>query len=184
MHQIIINEENEFKKAVSHLEHDLQGVRGNRAHPNMIDDVRVEAYGSQMTLKELGSITVPEQRQLVFQAWDKSILKDVERAIIAQNLNVGVMNDGDVIRLTLPALTTESRQQLLKILGQKIEAAKISVRKVREQIREKINDSAKHKEMSEDDKFAALEDVEVMVKKYLQSIESLGDDKATEINTI
>lgn len=184
MHSIVQAHQDDFKKAIEHLQHELQQIRGNRAHPTMIEDARVEAYGSTMTLKELGSITVPEQRQLLFQAWDKNILKDVERALIASNLNAGISNDGEVIRVTLPALTNETRQQLLKILGQKLEDAKVRLRKVREEVRNALAAAEKAKEISEDEKFAAQEDVEAVVKQYMDEVKSLGDDKETEITTV
>lgn len=184
MHSIVQSHLEDFKKAVEHLQHELQQIRGNRAHPSMIDDVKVEAYGSTMTLKELGSITVPEQRQLMFQAWDKNVLKDVERALLASNLNAGISNDGEVVRVTLPALTNETRQQLLKVLGQKIEDAKVRLRKVREDVRNELASAEKAKDISEDEKFSAQEDVEEVVKKFMDEVKSLGDDKEVEITTV
>lgn len=184
MHTIIELHKEEFDNAIKHLQTELQQIRGNRAHPSMIENIKVEVYGSAMTLKELGSITVPEQRQLVFQSWDKNVLKDVERALLSGNLNAGIANDGEVIRLTLPALTNETRQQLLKILGQKLEQAKVQIRRIREDVRSKLTNAEKAKELSEDEKFAAQEDLEELVKKYIDEVASLGDAKEQEITTV
>lgn len=184
MNKIVEQYRKDFDQAIEHLKHELQQIRGNRAHPSMIEDARLEVYGSQMTLKELGSITVPEQRQLVFQPWDKNVLKDAERALLASNLNAGVTNDGDVIRITLPALTNETRQQLLKVLGQKLEQTRVQIRQIREDIRSKLNAAEKNKEISEDEKFSAQEDVEEVVKDYTQQIKDLGDSKEVEITTV
>lgn len=184
MHKIIQSQTEDFTKAIEHLKHELQQIRGNRAHPSMIEDIKVDMYGSPMTLKELGSITVPEQRQLVFQAWDKNVLKEVERVLLASNLNAGVANDGEVVRITLPALTNETRQQLLKVLGQKLEQARVQIRQVREDIRTALTNAEKSKEISEDEKFTAEKDVEDVVKDYTTQIKELGDSKEEEITTV
>jgi ribosome recycling factor len=185
MHKIIESHKVAFNKAIDHLKHELQQIRGNRAHASMIEDIKVEAYGgSRMALKELGSITVPEQRQLVFQPWDKNVLKEVERILLASNLNAGIANDGEVLRLTLPTLTNETRQQLLKILSQKLEQARVQIRQVREDVRTELSNAEKAKEISEDEKFSAQEDVEEVVKDYSEQIKTLGDNKEKEITTV
>lgn len=184
MHVLIEQQRPAFDAAIEHLKTELQSLRGNRATPSLVEEVKVEVYGSEMRLKEVASITVPEPRQIVVQPWDNSVLKDIERGLNAANLNMGIQNDGTVLRLTLPPLTTETRQAILKVLGEKLEHSRVQVRQIREKVREDIQKAEREKEMSEDDRFKAQEDLEAVVKGYVDDIKALGDRKSEEIMTV
>ena len=184
MMTIIVEHRAEFDKAIEHLKTELSSVRGNRATPSLVEDIKIEAYSSEMRLKELASLTVPEPRTIVVQPWDKSIIKDIERGLTKADLNVGLVNDGSAIRLNVPPLTEESRQQILKLLKQKLEAGRVQVRQIREKVREQILKGEKERTITEDDRFQAQKDLDELVKDYIDQIESLGDRKEEETMTV
>src|SRR5262249_19693165 len=118
------------------------------------------------------------------QPWDKSVIKDIERSLTKANLNMGIQNDGVVLRLTLPPLTEESRQQMIKLLNQKLEAGRVNLRQVRERVREEIVKAERAKEITEDDRFKAQDELEDVVKKHLEEIKELGEAKEEELTTV
>src|SRR3989344_5507869 len=163
MMQIIIEHKSEFDRAIEHLKTEFASVRSNRATPSLVEELKIEAYGSEMRLKELASLTVPEARTIVVQPWDKTVIKDIERGLTKADLNVGIANDGAVIRLSFPPLTAETRQTLLKVLSQKLEAARVQVRQIREKTRERVIKAEKEKSITEDDRFQAQKDLDELV---------------------
>ena len=173
MMQIIIEHKSEFDRAIEHLKTEFASVRSNRATPSLVEDIKIEAYGSEMRLKELASMTVPEARTIIVQPWDKTIIKDIERSLVKADLSVGIANDGTVIRLTFPPLTAETRQALLKVMNQKLEAARIQVRQIREKAREQIIKAEKEKTITEDDRFRAQKDLDELVKYIIAMKEKI-----------
>lgn len=173
-----------FEQAVEHLKGELNTIRGNRAHASLVEEVRVEAYGSELRLKEVATITIPEPRTIVVQPWDKTILKDIERSLAKADTGLAIVNDGAVVRLTLPPLTAESRQALTKVLHQKLEAGRVQLRQVREKARGAILQAERDKSLSEDDRFAAQEDLDELVRDYLAKVAELGERKEAEVMTV
>lgn len=184
MNSLISNHEPEFIAALDHLRLELLSIRGNRAHPSLVENIKVNSYGSEMRLKELATITIPEPRTITVAPWDKNIIKEIEHALHEASLNVGIANDGVVVRVTLPALTAESRQALLKVLHQKLETSRVQIRQLREKIRESIIKAEKDKTISEDERFKAQDDLEELVKKYIEEINVLGSHKEEEVMTV
>ncbi len=174
----------DFEKIVEFLKQDIAGLRTGRATTAMVDSITVEAYGTRQPLKAVASITVSDAKSLAIDPWDKSQIGAIEKSIRDSGLGINPINDGRMIRLVLPDLTSERRQELLKILNQKLEQARISVRKVREEARDLIEAEEKEGGMSEDDKFRAFEDLEKMVKDFNDKIKEVGDNKEGEINTV
>lgn len=174
----------EFSKVIEFLKTDITGLRTGRASTAMVDNITVEAYGVRQSLKAVASVTVTDPKTLMIDPWDKSILAAVEKGIREANIGANPVNDGRGIRLSLPELTVERRQELVKILHQRLENARISVRKVREEIRDMIVGEEKSGGMSEDEKFKLQEDLEKMVKDYNEEIRVIGESKETEITTI
>ncbi len=181
---IVDAEKQQFDKAIEFLKQDITGLRTGRATPAIVDSVMVEAYGSRQPIKNVASISVADAKTLVVEPWDKSIMQAVEVAIRNSDVGINPVNDGRVIRLPLPDLTAQRRQELIKVLHQKLEHARISVRKIREDIRTMIDTAEKAKEISQDDKFALQEKLEKLVKEYNESIKSIGEEKEKEITTI
>lgn len=184
MNTLVADHESDLALAVEHVRAELQTIRGNRAHPSLVEDVRVPAYGSEMRLKELATISVPDPRTILVQPWDKGLLKDLERGLREASLNLGVTNDGAVVRLALPPLTEETRQALLKVLSAKCEAGRVQVRQIREKIRESIIKAERDKAISEDERYAAQDDLEEVVRRYIDEIKTLGERKHEEIMTV
>lgn len=175
---------NNFVKAVDFFKSDIASLRTGRATAAIVDSVQVEAYGTHSPLKAVATIMVADAKTLVIEPWDKGQLPAVEKGIRDAGLNINPINDGRVIRLILPDLTSDRRQELVKIMRQKQEQAKISVRKVREEAREMIALEEKENNISEDEKFKSQEELDKMVKSFNEEIEKIGATKEKEITTV
>lgn len=174
----------EFAKAVEFLKSDIAGLRTGRASTVMVEGVSVEAYGTKQPLKAVASISIADPKTLNIEPWDKSLLAAVEKGLRESNLGINPVNDGRLIRLCLPELTVERRAELIKVLHQKLEAARVAVRKTREDARALIIQSEKDNEIPEDDKFRLFDELEKMVKDFNEQIKTIGEKKEGEINTI
>jgi ribosome recycling factor len=184
MSDIIQNSKIDFDKAVDNLNHELSTLRVGRANPVIVDGIMVEVYGVRTPLKQMASITVPEARTLLIQPWDKSTSKDIEKAIIQANIGINPVNEGAVVRLTVPQLTEETRKSLVKNVGEKMEKTRITIRQIRDRVKDEINKSEKNKEIAEDEKFALQKKLDDMVKDYNEKVKQIGEKKEEEIMTI
>lgn len=174
----------DFDKVLEFLKSDIAGLRTGRASAAMVEGIMVDAYGSHQPLKAVASIVIQDAKTLVLEPWDKSILANVEKGIRDSGLGINPQNDGRIIRLALPELTTERRTELTKVLHQKLENARISARKVREEVREMVMSEEKEGNIGEDEKFKLLDDLDKMVKDYNEKIKEIGEKKEEEINTV
>jgi len=174
----------DFDKALEFLHQDVSGLRTGRASAAMVESIMVEAYGAHQPIKAVASIIIQDAKTIVLEPWDKSILANVEKGVRDSGLGMNPVNDGRMIRLNLPELTSERRQELIKILHQKLEAARIAIRKVREDARGLIITEEESGGMGEDEKFKLLEELDEIVKEQNEKIKTLGEKKETEINTI
>lgn len=181
---IVQTSREEFTKAIDHLRHDIATLRTGRATPAIVEDVSVEAYGTHQPLKAVASIAVLDAMTLVVEPWDKSLLGAVEAGIRKSDLGLNPVNDGKVIRIPLPTLTTERRVELVKVLHQKLEAARIATRQIREDLKAMIDLAEEEKSMSEDEKFRQYEELEKVVKEANEKIKAMGEEKEKEITTI
>jgi len=174
----------ELSAAAEHYKKDLATLRTGRANPAILDGVLAEAYGVKSPLNSLGNISVVDARCLTVAPWDKSVLKDIEKAIIEANLGLGVVNEGDKIRLTIPQMTEENRHELVKKANEKMEKAKIAVRQIREEIKKAIDDAEGDKEINEDDKFRFLKELDEAIASRNEEIKEIRDKKEAEIMEI
>ncbi|MFA5359257.1 MAG: ribosome recycling factor [Patescibacteria group bacterium] len=174
----------DFEKALEHFKADLSGVRTGRATPALLENLLVNSYGSKMPIKQLGSINVSDSKSMTVEPWDKSLLKEIEKAISAANLGLGTANEGNFIRVSVPHMTEENRRDLVKLVGEKTETARIAVRGIRDKIKEEIIEQEKNNEITEDDKFRMQKDLDEMTGKYNDQIKSLAESKEQEIMTI
>ncbi len=174
----------QFDESIEFLKKDISNLRTGRATPALVEDVSIEAYGTRQQLKAVASISVADAKTLNIEPWDKTLMQAVEAGIRASSLGLSPINDGKLIRLSLPTLTSERRAELIKVLHQKLESAKIALRKVREDVRDQIEASEKNKQISEDEKFKLQDDLEKIVKEYNEKVKMIGEEKETEINTI
>lgn len=168
-----------FQSIIDFLVKDLGTIRTGRASSVMVEDIPVEAYGSIMQIKSLANISIPEARQILIDPWDKSVIKDIEKGIAAANLGFNPINDGKVIRINLPEMTEDGRKELIKVVGQKCENARIEIRKAREDFKLLIKD-----EKDEDIKNESLEELDEITKEYNEKIEDIRKNKEEEIMTI
>lgn len=173
-----------FEGVISSLQKELAGLRTGRAIPALLEDLQVEAYGSTMPLQQLASITAPEPRMLVVQPWDAQTMKEVEKAIRQTDLGLNPAVDGALIRVPFPALTEEKRKELVKIMHAKLEEAKIKLRQLRETMLKEWKVKKTAGEMSEDEFFRQEKDLQQVVDKVNEQIESLGQAKEKEMLTI
>lgn len=180
----ITSQKEKFDKVIDHLKIELSSIRTGRATPALIENVKVVAYdgGEAMPLVQLASISVPEARQLVIEPWDKSVIKGIEKAINSSDLGLSVANEGSILRLTVPLMTDEMRQKIRKVLNEKLEQGRIGIRAQRDKIKDEINKAEKAKEISEDEKYGLIEDLDEMVKEFNQTVKDMGDQKEAEIS--
>lgn len=171
----------DFEGAIEFLRHDISGLRTGRATPALVEDIVIEAYGTKQPLKAVASISVADAKTLNVDPWDKSLIPEVEKAIRQAPTGLSPVNDGKLIRLILPDLSTDRRQELVKLLHQKLEHSRISIRKIREDVRDAVEKAFKDKEISEDEKYKFLDDLEKVVKSQNELIKKIGEEKETEI---
>ncbi|MBI4426426.1 MAG: ribosome recycling factor [Candidatus Kerfeldbacteria bacterium] len=174
----------QFEAAINHLEQELLTIRTGRANPSMVESLSVEAYGSTMPLVQLASITVADARTIVIQPWDKNVLKDVERALQQADFGLTPVNDGTVIRLTVPALTEERRRAYLKIVNAKLEQARVAIRKIREEALKSLRENKQNGALSENSFFAQQKELQRRVDTYMEQISTLGSKKEHELMII
>ncbi len=184
MNEYIELHKEEFDHAIEHLKKEMSSLRTGRAKASIVEDVMVEAYGVKSPIKQMASISIPEAKTILIEPWDKNVIKEIEKAINEANIGIAPIADSKVIRLNIPPLTEENRKELVKILGQKVEQARISIRKVRDEAKEEILEAEKNKEMGEDERFAALEELDETTKEYNEKIKEMAEEKEKEIMTI
>lgn len=173
-----------FEKIIQFLESELHSIRTGRAQSALIEDIPVEAYGSTMELKGVAAISVPDAKTIQIEPWDKTLVGAIEKALIAANLGMQPNTAGTTIRLSIPPMTEENRKAVVKQVHEKAEHARISIRSVREDVRDAIAKAEKAKEIGEDEKFRLQEELDKKVKTFNERIEQIADAKEKEIMTI
>ena len=179
--EVLMDAEERMEKANSVLKNALSGIRTGRATPGLVDSVRVEAYGSQSPLKQLASIAAPEPTQLVIRPYDAGTIKDIEKAIVASDLGLNPQNDGKIIRINIPALSTDVRKKMVSRIKELSEEAKISIRNIRRDSNKAIETLEKDKEISEDDRDKGKDDVQELTKKYEADASEMAKAREAEV---
>ena len=179
--EILLNAEERMEKAIEVLKSALAGIRTGRANPGLVDSLRVEAYGSPTPIKQLASVGAPEPNQIVIRPYDPSILKDIEKAIQASDLGFNPINDGKVIRLIVPPLSTEVRKKMVARIKELAEEAKISIRNIRRDANKSCEQEEKEKLLSEDDCKSAKEDIQELTKKFENQANELAKAREAEV---
>jgi ribosome recycling factor len=163
---ILLDAEDRMDKAIAVLKQNLAGIRTGRANPGLVDSLRVEFYGSQTPIKQLASVGAPEPTQIVIRPYDPSTVKDIERAIIASDLGFNPQSDGRIIRINIPPLSGEVRRKMVARIKELAEETKVSLRNVRRDANKAIDQAEKDKEISEDERDSAKDEVQEIIKKY------------------
>ncbi|MBQ7841069.1 MAG: ribosome recycling factor [Lachnospiraceae bacterium] len=172
-----------MEKACAYLESDYQGIRAGRANPHVLDKIRVDYYGTPTPLQQVGNITVPEARMIQIAPWEKKMIKEIEKAIMASDVGITPSNDGSVIRLVFPEVTEERRKALVKDVKKKGEDAKVAIRNIRRDGNDFLKKLGKT-EVSEDE-IKELEDkLQKLTDKYIKDVDKLIESKSKEIMTV
>jgi len=171
----------ELNRVVEFLRKEYSQLNIGRASPMILDGVAVESYGSRVPLKNVTSISIEDPKTLRIVLWDKSQVKEIEKAIVAANLGLSVATDEAGIRVVFPQLTTETRQRLVKVLKEKLEEQRITVRKERERIWDEVQKLEKEGKMTEDEKFRAKGDLQKIIDDINQTLESIFEKKEKEV---
>jgi len=184
MNKYIQEHKEEFEKVIDFFKKEIATLRTGRANPAILDGIQVDAYGTKTPINGMASITVADAQSIVVAPWDKSVSKAVEKAIVEANLGVGVVNEGMQIRLTVPRMTEENRKELVKKLNEKHEESRIKFRKIRDEVKGNIEKAEKDKEISEDNRFTFIAELDKEVHEKNEELKALRDKKEVEVMTI
>ena len=176
--------EAKMQKTLDVLAKELAAVRAGRANPAVLDKITVEYYGAPTPLNQVAAISTPDPRTLAIQPWDGSVLKGIEKAILASDLGINPQNDGRAIRLVFPALTEERRRDLAKQVKKYSEDAKVAVRNIRRDAMEKFKAQKKKSEITEDDFKVIEKDMQKLTDDYIKEVERIADEKEKELMEI
>ncbi|MGC9470699.1 MAG: ribosome recycling factor [Bacteroidales bacterium] len=175
--------EERMSKAISHLEHELVRIRAGKANPSLLDGIKVDYYGVSTPLNQVSNINTPDAKTILIMPWEKTMLGPIEKAILAANIGLTPMNNGEVIRINIPALTEERRVQLVKQVKAEGENAKISIRNTRKQTNDELKKLLKEG-LAEDAEKAAEEKVQELTDEHVKKVDELVESKEQEIMTI
>ncbi len=170
-----------MKKSLAKLEKELAAIRTGRASTALLEDIRVTYYGTPTPLNQLATISVPEARLITIQPWDKSIIKEIEKAISHSDLGLNPSSDGNVIRITFPPLTEERRKELVKVVKKIGEEYKIAIRNIRRDSNEEVKEMEKEKLVSEDESKRALKEIQKITDEFIKKVDELLEAKEKEI---
>jgi len=168
-------------KAVEVLAHDLASIRTGRASPALVENIRVDYYGTPTPLKQLATITTPEARLIVIQPWDRSLIKAIEKAIQQSDLGVIPTDDGTVIRIALPPLSEERRRELAKVVRQRVEQGRVAVRNVRRDAHDHLRRLEREHKLSEDEFRRAEQELQRLTDSFIKEVDQLGEAKEEEV---
>lgn len=179
--QVFANAEERMKKGIQAYTRELAGIRAGRANAALLDRITIEYYGAPTPVNQLAGISVPEARLLVIQPYDKSILGDIEKAILKSDIGINPTNDGNIIRLSIPQLTEERRKDLVKLVKKESEDAKIAIRNVRRDANDDFKKLEKNGEITEDDLRGYSDDIQKLTDEQIIKIDSITKEKEKEI---
>lgn len=179
--EILLDAEERMEKAVTVFTEQLTGLRTGRATPGLVDSIRIDYYGSQTPLKQVANITVPEPQQILIRPFDAGTMNEIVKAIQASDVGLAPMSDGRVIRLNVPPLSRERRQQMVSRIKEFAEDSRISIRNIRRDANKHADNAEKDKSMSEDQRDTVKDDVQALTKKYEGMINSAASEKETQI---
>ncbi len=180
--EIINRVKPEMDKVISFLERELSKIRTGRASSSLVEDIVVDCFGQKLPLKQLASISSPEPKQIIIQPWDKSYIESIEKAISQSSLGTSPIVDKDMIRISLPPLSDEYRETLKRVISEKQEEARKTIRHWRGEAWDEVQAKTKEGEIREDDKFRAKDELQDLVDEYNKKIEDLGERKQKEIS--
>jgi ribosome recycling factor len=179
--EVMHEAQEKMKKTGEVMQHEFATIRTGRASGALVEGLKVDCYGSSMPLKQLAGISTPDPKLIVIQPWDISILGDIEKAVLRSDIGITPLNDGRVIRLSVPQLTQERREELVKVIKKIAEDARVSVRSIRRDTNEKIKGLEKAKTITEDDSFKSIEEIQKLTDKEIKEIDEILAKKEKEL---
>ena len=184
MNNYLQQKQGDFASALDFFKKEMSSLRTGQANPSVLDVVQVEAYGVLNPVNAVGNISVSDNSSIIITPWDKGVIKAIEKGIVQADLGLGIVNEGDKIRLSVPPLTEENRRDLVKKLNEKMEKTRIIIRGVRDDIKDSIETAFDAKEMSEDDKFRFMKELDEFSAKKNDELKALRDNKEKSIMEI
>ncbi|NIQ02796.1 MAG: ribosome recycling factor [Nitrospinaceae bacterium] len=181
MENLLKEAEKKMKISLDHLRDDLGRLRTGRASLGILEGVNVEYYGTPTPLNQVATLGVPDSKTITIQPWDTSILKDIEKALLSSDLGLTPNNDGKMLRLTIPPMTQERRQQLVKVVKKNAEDCRVAIRNVRRDINDKIKSLEKKHEISEDDSRKHLDRIQKITDKHIQEVDQIAQAKEKDV---
>ena len=173
-----------MQKTIEHLASEFSAIRAGRANPHVLDKIKVDYYGTPTPLQQVGNISIPEARMIQIQPWEKSLLKEIEKAIQCSDLGINPTNDGSVIRLIFPELTEERRKDLVKEVKKKGEADKVAIRNIRRDGNDAFKKLSKSDDVSEDEIKQLEDELQKLTDKYVKQVDQMIDEKSKDILTV
>ena len=173
-----------MQKAIDGLARELAAIRAGRATPALLDNIVVDYHGSPVPLYQLATMSIPEANLIIIQPWDRTSLRDIERAILTANIGLNPMNDGNVIRVVIPPLSEERRNELVKLVSKRVEERRIAIRNIRRDGIEKLRSMEKNKEISEDELKNNTKKIDQLTEACVDRVSELGQSKEREIREI
>jgi ribosome recycling factor len=179
--EVILEMADKMDKSLDGFKHELTKIRTGRASLALLDGIKVEAYGSSLPLNQVGTLTIPESRQIVIQPWDPQVMSSIEKAILKSELSLTPVNDGKVIRINIPQLTEERRKDLVKVVKKVAEEYRVAVRNHRRDAIDTLKKLKKNKEISEDEQFKFQDEAQKETDSYIAKIDKVAADKENEV---
>lgn len=181
--QIVHETEEKMKKSFEVAGHNFAAVRTGRANAGMVEHLKVEAYGSMMPMRQVANVTIPEPRTILLQPWDPTVLKAIEKAINDSEIGIPPVIDGKMIRLSIPALTRERREELVKIVHKLAEEGRVSMRSIRRDANERVKALEKDKSVTEDESFKSQAEIQKITDRYIAMIDQAQASKEKDLTT-
>ena len=179
--EVIMEISEKMDKSLEAFKQELTKIRTGRASLSLLDGIKVEAYGSLMPLNQVGTLTIPESRQIVIQPWDPQVISGIEKAILKSGLDLTPVNDGKVIRINIPQLTEERRKELVKIVKKIAEEYRVAIRNHRRDAIDTLKKQKKNKEISEDEQFKLQDGAQKETDTYIAKIDAVAAEKENEV---
>jgi ribosome recycling factor len=179
--EILHNTEEKMKKTVESVSREFLEIRTGRASPALVEGLHIDYYGTPTLLKQLASISVPDVHLIVIQPWDITVIGEIEKAIMKSNLGITPSNDGKLIRLSIPPLSKERRQELVKVIHKMAEEGRVSLRTIRREAKESLEKLEKDKVIPEDDKFRGIDELQKLIDRYTARIDEILKNKEKEV---
>ncbi len=178
---ILKDTDSKMQKAVAVLTHELATIRTGRATPALVEHIKVDYHGVLTPINQIGSISVPEAKMLLIQPWDRTSIRDIEKAILKSDLGLNPTSDGNVIRIVIPALTEERRKELIKGMHRRLEETRIALRNIRRDGIESLKKAEKEKRISQDQLSRASDQIQKLIDSFIDKVNKIGQDKEKEI---